>query len=260
MTYIADNIVCCTPGGPIEGAEGYRAFMSLLVQILASAELIAALGVDEKATLVYDTRTVPVESSPAAECVTVTNAKIVANLLPLRPAAIRNPAVHKKHGSHFRRNRTATSCTPPRLGIQCSNARHLRIQGCAMATSEIITSLPLQILIGGRIFAAATHLFAPRWAARLIRMDATGTPAITYARMFAIRNAILAAGLLHLESFTEPSTFVALNVLVDSVDAVAFLAAGLRKDISARSAALGAGISLFAVAAGTAALLIDPAL
>jgi hypothetical protein len=46
-------------------------------------------------------------------------------------------------------------------------------------------------------------------------------------------------------------------VLVDAVDAVAFLAAGLRKDISANSGALGAGISLSAVAA---ALRIDPAL
>jgi hypothetical protein len=129
-----------------------------------------------------------------------------------------------------------------------------------MATSEIISSLPLQILIGVRIFASAVHLFVPRWSTRLIGMDATGTPAITYARMFGIRNAILAVGLLHLESFTTPTAFVGLNVLVDAVDAVAFLAAGLKKDISTKSAALGVGISLFAVALGTAALLVDPAL
>jgi hypothetical protein len=73
--------------------------------------------------------------------------------------------------------------------------------------------------------------------------------------MFAVRNAILAAGLLHLESFTAPRVFVTLNVLADAVDAVAFLAAGQRKEISATSAALGAGISLSAVAAGAAALL-----
>ncbi|MGI5430293.1 nuclear transport factor 2 family protein [Streptomyces sp. CA-179760] len=79
MTYIADNIVCDAPGGLIEGAEAYRAFMEPFAQILISAELIAAFGDDEKAVLVYDTHTVPVENSPAAECVTVTNGKIVAN-------------------------------------------------------------------------------------------------------------------------------------------------------------------------------------
>ena len=86
-------------------------------------------------------------------------------------------------------------------------------------------------------------------------IKAAGTPAIVYARMFGIRNAILAAGLLHLESFTVPRPFVALNVLTDAVDGVAFLAAGQRKEISATSAALGAGISLSAVTAGAAALL-----
>lgn len=126
-----------------------------------------------------------------------------------------------------------------------------------MATSEITNSLPLQILVGGRIFAATSHLFAPRWATRLIGMNAAGTPAIAYGRMFGIRNAILAAGLLHLDSFTVPRTFVQLNVLID---AVAFVAAGQRKEISAKSAAVGAGISLSAVAAGAAALLVDPAL
>lgn len=57
MTYIADDIVCYAPGGLIDGAEAYRAFMSPFVQILTSAELIAAFGDDEKATLVCDTRT-----------------------------------------------------------------------------------------------------------------------------------------------------------------------------------------------------------
>ena len=123
-----------------------------------------------------------------------------------------------------------------------------------MTTSEITNSLPLRILVGGRIFAAATHLFIPRLAARSIGMESAGTPAITYGRMFGIRNAILAAGLLRLESFTAPRDFVTLNVLVDAVDAIAFLAAGQSKEISATSAAVGAGISLSAVAAGAAAL------
>jgi hypothetical protein len=123
-----------------------------------------------------------------------------------------------------------------------------------MAASEITNSLPLRILIGVRAFAATTHLFTPRLATRAIGMKAAGTPATVYARMFGIRNAIFAAGLLHLKSFTARKAFVRINVLIDAVDAVAFLAAGQRKDISQTSAALGAGISLSAVAAGAAAL------
>jgi hypothetical protein len=126
-----------------------------------------------------------------------------------------------------------------------------------MATSEITNSLPQQILIGVRAFAATTHLFTLRLATRAIGLNAAGTPAIVYERMFGIRNAILAAGLLHLENFTAPRAFVRLNALTDAVDAVAFLAAGQRKEINATSAALGAGISLSAVAVGAAALLND---
>jgi hypothetical protein len=76
MTYIAEDIVCDAPAGRIEGADAYRAFMAPFVQILISAEMIAAFGDDEKALVMYDTETVPVKSAPAAECVTVENGKI----------------------------------------------------------------------------------------------------------------------------------------------------------------------------------------
>jgi limonene-1,2-epoxide hydrolase len=76
MTYIADDIVCDAPAGRIEGADAYRAFMAPFVQILVSAQIIAAFGDDEKALVMYDTKTVPVKSAPGAECVTVENGKI----------------------------------------------------------------------------------------------------------------------------------------------------------------------------------------
>jgi hypothetical protein len=57
-----------------------------------------------------------------------------------------------------------------------------------MATSEITNSLPQQILIGVRAFAATTHLFTPRLATRAIGLNAAGTPAIVYERMFGIRD------------------------------------------------------------------------
>ena len=76
MSYIADDIVCDAPAGRLQGAAAYRAFMGPFTQILKHAELIASFGDDTTAVVVYDTETVPVESAPAAECVTVRDGKI----------------------------------------------------------------------------------------------------------------------------------------------------------------------------------------
>jgi hypothetical protein len=58
-----------------------------------------------------------------------------------------------------------------------------------------------------------------------------------------------------LDSFTRPQQFLAVNIVMDSVDAAAFLAAGLRRDVSRTSTALTTGVALSAVLAGTAALI-----
>ena len=76
MNYISEDIVCDAPTGRIEGAEAYRAFMAPIVQILIDSHLIAAFGDDETALVMYDARTVPVESAPGAECITVKDGKI----------------------------------------------------------------------------------------------------------------------------------------------------------------------------------------
>jgi hypothetical protein len=77
MRYIAEDIVCDAPAGRIQGAEAYRAFMAPFVQILTGSRMIAAFGDEETALVMYDTRTVPVERAPGAECVTVKNGKII---------------------------------------------------------------------------------------------------------------------------------------------------------------------------------------
>lgn len=76
MSYIADDIVCDAPAGRIEGAAAYRAFMGPFVQMLISADMIAAFGDNETALVMYDTETVPVKSAPGAECVTVKDGRI----------------------------------------------------------------------------------------------------------------------------------------------------------------------------------------
>ena len=75
-TYVAGNIVCLAPSGRLEGAEAFRGFMGPFAQILTGSKLIAAFGDDEKAVVMYDTDTVPVQDAPGAECVTVRDGKI----------------------------------------------------------------------------------------------------------------------------------------------------------------------------------------
>ncbi len=124
-----------------------------------------------------------------------------------------------------------------------------------MSDSPLRLVPSLKALTTGRAIVAATHLFAPRVTTRFFKLSADGTPAIAYARMFAIRNAALGLGLLRLDSFTRPQQFLALNIVMDSVDAAAFMAAGLRREISPAATALTTAVALSAVLAGTTALI-----
>ncbi|PZT71075.1 nuclear transport factor 2 family protein [Streptomyces sp. SW4] len=76
MDYIADDIVCEAPSGRLEGAEAFRGFMEPFTQILTDSRLIAAFGDDRTALLMYDTKTLPVDSAPGAECLTVQDGTI----------------------------------------------------------------------------------------------------------------------------------------------------------------------------------------
>jgi hypothetical protein len=77
MRYVADDIVCDAPAGRLTGAEAFRGFLGPFVQILTGATLLAAFGDGETALIMYDTQTVPVQSAPGAECLTVRDGKIV---------------------------------------------------------------------------------------------------------------------------------------------------------------------------------------
>jgi len=79
LSYLAEDIVCDAPAGRMEGIAAYREFMAPFVGMLLDSEMIAAFGDQDKAVIVYDTKTKLVESAPAAECVTVANDKITYN-------------------------------------------------------------------------------------------------------------------------------------------------------------------------------------
>jgi SnoaL-like domain len=78
MTYIAPDIVCHAPAGPVVGADAFRGFMGPFCQILTRSELIAAFGHGTAAVLIYDTDTVPVQNATAAEYLTVSHGHIIA--------------------------------------------------------------------------------------------------------------------------------------------------------------------------------------
>ncbi|WBC14948.1 nuclear transport factor 2 family protein [Micromonospora sp. WMMA1998] len=77
MSYISPNIVCEAPAGRIEGLHAYRGFMGPFIQMLVDSRLIAAFGDEEKALVMYDTKTALVDRAPGAECVVVRDGKIV---------------------------------------------------------------------------------------------------------------------------------------------------------------------------------------
>jgi SnoaL-like domain len=96
MSYIAEDIVCQAPSGPIEGAAAFRAFIGPFTQIVTGSKLIAAFGDDTTAVVMYDTQTVPVQDAPGAECVTVANDKIthmriIFDRLPFETARAARP-------------------------------------------------------------------------------------------------------------------------------------------------------------------------
>lgn len=78
MTYLADDITCHAPAGPIAGAEAFRAFMEPFSQILISSELHGAFGDETTAMLMYGTSTHPVADAPGAELHTVHDGKITS--------------------------------------------------------------------------------------------------------------------------------------------------------------------------------------
>ena len=93
MALVAGDVVCDAPAGRLEGAAAYRAFLDGFLWIFRRAELTAAFGDDRTAVLLYETETVPVPRSPAAEHVTVrhgriTHIRFVFDRLPFEAAAL----------------------------------------------------------------------------------------------------------------------------------------------------------------------------
>jgi SnoaL-like domain len=81
LTHVADDIVCDAPSGQLLGLDQYRPFLANFVPRVTGYDLIAALGDDETAVLVYDLHTIPVSSGLTCECFTVRDGHIARNRL-----------------------------------------------------------------------------------------------------------------------------------------------------------------------------------
>jgi hypothetical protein len=76
MRYLADDIVCQSPAGRIDGAAAFRAYMEPFSQTVTATTLLSSFGDETTALLMYDTITTPVPHAPAAELHTVENGRI----------------------------------------------------------------------------------------------------------------------------------------------------------------------------------------
>lgn len=81
MSLVVDDIVCDAPPGLLEGIATFREFWDDFTCILTGVTLVAAFGDDDSAVLFYDVETIPVDSAPVAEYLTVKNGKIISSRL-----------------------------------------------------------------------------------------------------------------------------------------------------------------------------------
>ena len=117
----------------------------------------------------------------------------------------------------------------------------------------------LQYLVGIRTGLAVSTLAAPRLSGRVFGIDTRRQPAAPYlARLFGIRNAVLALGLARLDAVRDPRTLLALNVGVDLADAASGLSAGRRGELSRRTTAHVVAIALTAAGLGASVLARAP--
>jgi hypothetical protein len=81
LSYVADDITCDSPTGRLQGTEQYRPFLANFAPIVKGYDMIAALGDEDTAILVYDLHTIPVSSGLVCECFTVSQGRITRNRL-----------------------------------------------------------------------------------------------------------------------------------------------------------------------------------
>ena len=76
LEHVADDVVCDSPAGRIEGVVAFADSLSAYFQLLERTRLVAAFGDERTAVLIHDNQTIPAPSAPAATHVTIEGARI----------------------------------------------------------------------------------------------------------------------------------------------------------------------------------------
>ena len=74
----ADDIVCHSPRGELNGSAAFRGFHEGFSRMIKKLTLLAAFGDDAEAVILYDADTHPVANAMVAEHLTVENGKIAS--------------------------------------------------------------------------------------------------------------------------------------------------------------------------------------
>jgi len=80
LTFVADDVVCEAPSGPLTGLAAVREFLTPFSTSISNAHLVDVLGDDEHVAVVYRVDTPVAKDYVGAEYLTVTNGKIVQSI------------------------------------------------------------------------------------------------------------------------------------------------------------------------------------
>ncbi|WP_286158845.1 nuclear transport factor 2 family protein [Arthrobacter sp. YC-RL1] len=81
MSYVSDDITCRSPGADFQGKDAYRTFIAGFAPTLVGIGEIAEFVDGDRVALFYYPQTAATSTAPAAELFTITDGKIVENIL-----------------------------------------------------------------------------------------------------------------------------------------------------------------------------------
>ncbi|MDP1383366.1 nuclear transport factor 2 family protein [Priestia megaterium] len=78
MALAADDIVCDSPAGHLEGTQSFRGFQEGFARMINKLTLVTAFGNDEQAVIIYEADTLPVKNATVVEYIAVKNEKMAS--------------------------------------------------------------------------------------------------------------------------------------------------------------------------------------
>ena len=137
-----------------------------------------------------------------------------------------------------------SACSPPTLNSS-NNGRPVKV----------LVSPP--VFAFGRFAVGAASWVAPRWATELMGLKIKAPAGAYWARLFGVRDAALAVGLLLSDPGDDRRRWRLMGIASDSMDAVAAEIAARESKASGATRWILPGAAVAAAALGVAGLLTD---